>query len=83
MVEYIDLHTYGVPRETQLRALKLLNVVLQGDGRELFRFAHTIMKSRWGKVAEIMSTSKRFSMEQLPSQHCAFSKQIRPPSPGN
>ncbi|KAG5620946.1 hypothetical protein H5410_006164 [Solanum commersonii] len=81
MVEYIDLNTYGVPRETQLRALKLLNVVLQGDRREMFRFAHTIMKTRWEKLAEILSTSKRFSIEQLPSQHCAFSKQVRPPSP--
>jgi len=84
MVEYIDLNTYGVPREThQLRALKLLNVVLQGDRREMFRFAHTIMKTRWEKLAEILSTSKRFSIEQLPSQHCAFSKQVRPPSPGS
>ncbi|XP_004233981.2 tryptophan aminotransferase-related protein 4-like [Solanum lycopersicum] len=81
MVEYIDLNTYGIPRETQLRALKLLNVVLQGDRREIFRFAHTIMKTRWEKLAEILSTSKLFSMEQLPSQHCAFSKQVRPTSP--
>lgn len=83
MVEYIDLNTYGIPRETQLRALKLLNVVLQGDRREIFRFAHTIMKTRWEKLAEILSTSKLFSMEQLPSQHCAFSKQVRPTSPGS
>ncbi|MCE5166956.1 hypothetical protein HAX54_031108, partial [Datura stramonium] len=81
MVEYIDLNTYGVPRETQLRALKLLNVVLQGDRREMFLFAHTTMKSRWEKLGEILSNSKRFSMEQLPSQHCAFSKQVRAPSP--
>ncbi|CAN4078840.1 unnamed protein product [Withania somnifera] len=81
MVEYIDLNTHGIPRETQLRALKLLNVVLQGDRREMFRFGYTIMKSRWEKLEEILSTSKRFSMEQLPSQHCTFSKQARPPSP--
>ncbi|KAM3270674.1 hypothetical protein P3S67_028876 [Capsicum chacoense] len=81
MVEYIDLNTYGVPRETQLRALKLLNVVVRGDKKEMFRFAHTVMRSRWEKLTEILSTSKRFSMEQLPSQHCAFSKQVRPPSP--
>ncbi|KAK6796614.1 hypothetical protein RDI58_004315 [Solanum bulbocastanum] len=47
----------------------------------MFRFAHTIMKTRWEKLAEILSTSKRFSIEQLPSQHCAVSKQVRPPSP--
>ncbi|XP_059281172.1 tryptophan aminotransferase-related protein 4-like [Lycium ferocissimum] len=81
MVEYIDLNTYGVPRETQLRALKLLNVVLQGDRREMFRFAHTTMKSRWEKLTNILSTSKRFSMEKIPSQHCAFSRQVRAPSP--
>ncbi|KAK4360494.1 hypothetical protein RND71_019446 [Anisodus tanguticus] len=81
MVEYIDLNTYGVPRETQLRALKLLNVVLQGDKRVMFRFAHTTMKSRWEKLTEILSTSKRFSIEQLPLQHCTFSKQVRAPSP--
>lgn len=61
MVEYIDLHTYGVPRETQLRALKLLNVVVQGDKKEMLE-----------KLTEILSTSKRFSMEQLPSQHFIF-----------
>ncbi|KAK4710150.1 hypothetical protein R3W88_004663 [Solanum pinnatisectum] len=62
------------------RMVEYIDLNTYGDRREMFQFAHTIMKTRWEKLAEILSTSKRFSIEQLPSQHCAFSQ---PPSPGS
>uniref|UniRef100_A0A2N9IMS8 Alliinase C-terminal domain-containing protein n=1 Tax=Fagus sylvatica TaxID=28930 RepID=A0A2N9IMS8_FAGSY len=35
MLTYMSLSTYGVSRETQLRVLKLLKVVIEGKGREM------------------------------------------------
>ncbi|CDP11450.1 unnamed protein product [Coffea canephora] len=82
MVNYIDLNTYGIARETQLRALKLLNVALQGDGRNFFDFGHETMKLRWQKLRKILSaSSKRFSIQELKPHYCTFSSEIRSPAP--
>ncbi|CAK7346730.1 unnamed protein product [Dovyalis caffra] len=81
MLAYMSLSTYGVPRETQLRVLKLLKVVLEGKGREMFEFGYETMRNRWKKLSKILSISKRFSLQDLEYQNCSFSKTIRGPSP--
>lgn len=83
MLTYMDLSTYGVSRETQLRVMKLLKVVLSGNGREMYEFGHNTMKNRWSKLSKVLSQSKRFSTQKLKPQHCSFSQQIRTPSSGN
>ncbi|KAH1260642.1 Tryptophan aminotransferase-related protein 4 [Glycine max] len=80
MLTYMDLSTYGVSRETQLRVMKLLKVVLSGNGREMYEFGHNTMKNRWSKLSKVLSQSKRFSTQKLKPQHCSFSQQIRTPS---
>ncbi|XP_054816269.1 tryptophan aminotransferase-related protein 4-like [Prosopis cineraria] len=82
MLTYMDLTIFGVARETQLRVLKLLKVVLNnGNGREMIEFGHNIMRSRWMKISQTLSQSKRFSIQQLESQYCSFFQQVRLPSP--
>ncbi|KAI9399221.1 hypothetical protein POPTR_002G063800v4 [Populus trichocarpa] len=81
MLAYMSLSTHGVPRETQLRVLKLLKVVLEEKGREMFEFGYEAMRNRWKKLSKILSISKRFSLQDLEHQNCSFSKIFRAPSP--
>ncbi|XP_047157126.1 tryptophan aminotransferase-related protein 4-like [Vigna umbellata] len=82
MLTYLDMNTMGVSREAQLRALKLFDVVLEGDdGKEIFKFAYSTMRHRWTKLKETISKSKRFSLQKLSSQYCTFFKRERDLSP--
>lgn len=83
MIEYTGLNTMGVSRDAQLRALKLLKVVLEGRGREMFKFGYETMRDRWEKLRETLSISKRFSLQKIEPQHCNFFQKAREPSPGN
>ncbi|KAJ7969772.1 Tryptophan aminotransferase-related protein [Quillaja saponaria] len=81
MLEYINVSIIGVPRETQLRALKLLNAVLEeGERREIFKFAYKTMRNRWERLNNTLSMSKRFSVQKIAPQFCSFQK-VRGPSP--
>ncbi|KAI4346546.1 hypothetical protein L6164_007435 [Bauhinia variegata] len=82
MIAYTTLNTMGVSRDAQLRVLKLLNFVLEEEeGRELFQFGYKTMTDRWIKLKEILSLSKRFSLQQIAPQYCSFFQKIREPSP--
>uniref|UniRef100_A0A2P2KFG4 Alliin lyase n=1 Tax=Rhizophora mucronata TaxID=61149 RepID=A0A2P2KFG4_RHIMU len=82
MLWYLSLNTMGVSRETQLRAFKLLKVVLEGRTRDLFEFGHKTMRNRWEKLSKIVSESNRFSLQKIETQYCSFFQKIRPASPG-
>ncbi|KAJ7969769.1 Tryptophan aminotransferase-related protein [Quillaja saponaria] len=81
MLTYMDLSTYGVSRETQLRVLKLFKVALEGNGREMYDFGYNTMRNRWDKLSKSLSKSKRFSIQQLNPQLCSFSQQVKAPTP--
>ncbi|TKY46072.1 Tryptophan aminotransferase-related protein 4 [Spatholobus suberectus] len=81
MLTYLQLNTMGVSRDAQLRVLKLLDVVLEGDGKEIFQFAYSTMRDRWIRLTQIISESKRFSLQKLSPQYCTFFKRVRDPSP--
>ncbi|XXG56136.1 hypothetical protein AAC387_Pa03g3633 [Persea americana] len=79
---YVDLNTMGVSHDTQLRALKLLKVVLQGGGGgEIFGYGYQVMRDRWMKLSKVLSTSKRISLQKLAPQYCTYFRKIRGPSP--
>ncbi|KAJ8760454.1 hypothetical protein K2173_015121 [Erythroxylum novogranatense] len=81
MGTYLTLNTMGVSRESQLRALKLLKVVLQGEGRQIFEFGHDTMRTRWERFRKIISRSSRFSIQKITSQYCSFFNEVRAASP--
>ncbi|CAJ1953202.1 unnamed protein product [Sphenostylis stenocarpa] len=82
MLTYLEMNTMGVSREAQLRALKLLDVVLHGDDeKEIFQFAYSTMTNRWKRLKETISKSKRFSLQKLSPQYCTFFKRERDLSP--
>lgn len=82
MKSYLQLTVMGVSWETQLRALQLLKVVLQG-GKDIFEFGHETMRKRWERLSKTMSMSKRFSVQKIPPQYCTFFHKVREASPGN
>ncbi|KAL2497035.1 Tryptophan aminotransferase-related protein 4 [Abeliophyllum distichum] len=81
MLKYMQLAELGVSRDTQLRALQLLKVVLEGDGREIFHFAYEKMRDRWENISQIVSLSKRYTIQDIPPQYCNFFEKVRGPSP--
>eukprot|EP00257_Ricinus_communis_P019085 XP_015577968.2 tryptophan aminotransferase-related protein 4 isoform X2 [Ricinus communis] len=80
MQTYLKLNTLGVSRECQLRALKLLKVVLQG-GNAIFEFGQETMRKRWERLSKTVSMSKRFSIQKIPPQYCIYFKKVREASP--
>ncbi|CAL0302990.1 unnamed protein product [Lupinus luteus] len=81
MSTYVGLNTMGISREAQLRALKLFDVALEAEGRELFEFGYTTMRDRWVRLKQVLSKSNRFSLQKLSPQYCSFFKRDRDPSP--
>ncbi|MCL7031590.1 hypothetical protein MKW94_016334 [Papaver nudicaule] len=78
--DYMTLNSMGVSRDTQLRALKLLNVLL-AEGKELFEFGHRTTRTRWESLNKVMSASERFSLQKLTPQHSTYFQNITAPSP--
>ncbi|KAE9617449.1 hypothetical protein Lal_00034732 [Lupinus albus] len=81
MLNYVGLNTMGISREAQLRALKLFDVVLEGEGREIFEFGYTTMRDRWTRLKQVLSKSNRFSLQKLSPQYCSFFNRDRDSSP--
>ena len=83
MSTYVKLNCLGISRDAQLRAYKLLKVVMEGSGREIFEFGHATMKNRWEKLSSALSVSKRFSIQDIAPQYCTFFQTVRAASPGD
>ncbi|KAK1371404.1 Tryptophan aminotransferase-related protein 4 [Heracleum sosnowskyi] len=81
MLTYTDDNTFGVSRDSQLRALKLLKVVLEGDGRSIFKYAYETLRMRWESLSQTISLSTRFTIQELAPRFCTFFETIRGPSP--
>ncbi|XP_043719975.1 tryptophan aminotransferase-related protein 4-like [Telopea speciosissima] len=81
MTTYLKLNTLGVSHETQVRALELLKVVLEDEGKALFEFGHKAIADRWEKLNKIISQSKRFSLQKFSPQYCTYLQDVHRPSP--
>lgn len=84
MNSYISTAEMGISRDTQMRALKLMRAILEGenDGDGIFEYSYNKMRHRWTKLSKIMSLSKRFSLQEIPPLFCNFFNKVRGPSPG-
>ncbi|KAI6689600.1 hypothetical protein NL676_026428 [Syzygium grande] len=81
MAWYLELNTMGVSRDTQLRALKLLKVIVEDGGREIFEFGYRRMTKRWDRLRKTLSMSTRFSLQKIPPENCTFFQKVRDPTP--
>ncbi|KAK2631520.1 hypothetical protein EUGRSUZ_L02799, partial [Eucalyptus grandis] len=78
---YLELNTMGVSRDTQLRALKLLKVIIKDGGREIFEFGYKTMTKRWDRLRKTLSMSNRFSLQKVPPENCTYFQKVREPTP--
>ncbi|KAG6508474.1 tryptophan aminotransferase-related protein 4-like [Zingiber officinale] len=80
---YLKLNSMGVSRDTQLRVLKLVKVIIAKVKKQddIFDFGYTTLSERWSKLNKILSSSTRFSLQKLPPQYCSYFNKIRDPSP--
>ncbi|XP_042516787.1 tryptophan aminotransferase-related protein 3-like [Macadamia integrifolia] len=81
MAGYVDINTMGVSRDTQLRALELLKVILEDGGRAFFDFGYKTLKQRWRRLSQTITSSKHFSLQNLSSQYCTYFQTDHEPSP--
>ncbi|KAK1306787.1 Tryptophan aminotransferase-related protein 3 [Acorus calamus] len=84
MSKYIMLNLFSVSRDTQLRALKLIKVIVDGSkvgGKDIFEFGYSTMNDRWRRLNDVVSKSNRFSLQSLSPQFCTYFQTIRDPSP--
>ncbi|KAK1259825.1 Tryptophan aminotransferase-related protein 4 [Acorus gramineus] len=84
MNNYIQLSLFSVSRDTQLRALKLIKVIVEGSkvgGKDIFEFGYSTMNDRWRRLNDVVSKSNRFSLQSLSPQFCTYFQTIRDPSP--
>ncbi|ESQ33397.1 hypothetical protein EUTSA_v10007588mg [Eutrema salsugineum] len=77
MKTYINLSSLGVSRDSQLRALQLLKVVLGDGGEEIFNFGYKTLKKRWDTLNKIFSMSNRFSLQTIKPEYCNYFKKVR------
>ncbi|KAH1206780.1 Chlorophyll a-b binding protein 3, chloroplastic [Glycine max] len=59
MMIYLRLSTIGVSCDVQLRVLKLLDMAIEGDGKEIFQFTYSTMNDHWIRLKQIIYKSKR------------------------
>lgn len=84
VVFYLNLSTMGVSRDTQLRVLKIIRAIIAkiGGGDDIFEFGYKTMSERWNRLTKLVSTSNRFSLQELAPQNCTYFREMRDPSPG-
>ncbi|KAK3161769.1 hypothetical protein QOZ80_1BG0081170 [Eleusine coracana subsp. coracana] len=81
--EYVQSNIMGASRDTQLRMLGIIKVMLANLHGEddIFAFGHDVMRSRWRRLNAVVSRSRRISLQKIPPQYCTYFKRIREPSP--
>ncbi|KAK8930589.1 Tryptophan aminotransferase-related protein 3 [Platanthera zijinensis] len=83
MLQYLSMNTLSMSVDTQLRMLKIFKVILaelRNEG-DIFKFGYKILNRRWTELNNIMSPSRRFSLQKLSPQYCSYFQKIRDPSP--
>uniref|UniRef100_A0A0A9EBX3 Alliinase C-terminal domain-containing protein n=1 Tax=Arundo donax TaxID=35708 RepID=A0A0A9EBX3_ARUDO len=81
--DYVQMSIMGASRDTQLRMLGIVTVMLANLHGEddIFAFGHDVMRSRWRRLNAVVSRSRRISLQKMAPQYCTYFKRIREPSP--
>ncbi|TXG50222.1 hypothetical protein EZV62_022746 [Acer yangbiense] len=80
MTKYIELNTFGVSRDSQLRAAKVLKVVSKSctepssssEDESFFEFSHHQLATRWKLLRLAVQKSGQFSLPEFSPQNCTF-----------
>ncbi|CAO2183063.1 unnamed protein product [Urochloa humidicola] len=81
--EYVKSSIMGASRDTQLRMLGIVKVMLANlHGKEdVFAFGYDVMTTRWRRLNTIVSRSRRISLQKISPQYCTYFNKVREPSP--
>ncbi|TKW16437.1 hypothetical protein SEVIR_5G299650v4 [Setaria viridis] len=81
--KYVQDSIMGASRDTQLRMLGIVKVMLANlHGEEdIFAFGHGVMRTRWRRLNAVVSRSRRISLQKMAPAYCTYFKRIRDPSP--
>ncbi|TVU35308.1 hypothetical protein EJB05_17192, partial [Eragrostis curvula] len=81
--DYVEANSFGASRDTQLRMLGIVKVMLANlHGEEaIFAFRHDVMRSRWRRLNAVVSRSPRVSLQKIRPQYCTYFKRVRQASP--
>lgn len=82
--DYVQNSIMGASRDTQLRMLGIVKIMLANlHGKEdIFAFGHDVMRTRWRRLNAVVSRSRRISLQRMAPEYCTYFKRIREPSPG-
>ncbi|KAF0918081.1 hypothetical protein E2562_022671 [Oryza meyeriana var. granulata] len=80
---YTEQSIMGASRDTQLRILKILKVILANlhSKEDIFAFGYDVMRSRWRRLNAVVSRSSRISLQKIQPQYCTYFKRTKEPSP--
>ncbi|KAJ9169501.1 hypothetical protein P3X46_017688 [Hevea brasiliensis] len=76
MIKFIEVSSIGVSKESQLRAAKILGVVIEGcqhsASENFFEYSQCLMAERWEKLRDVVKKSQIFSLPKYPQEWCNF-----------
>ncbi|KAK3118934.1 hypothetical protein QOZ80_9BG0710900 [Eleusine coracana subsp. coracana] len=81
--EYVQNSSLGASQDTQLRMLKIVKVILanlRGE-EDMLAFGHDVLRTRWRRLSDIVSRSRRISLQEIHPQYCTYFNRVREPSP--
>lgn len=91
MMQFIELNTIGVAKESQLRASKILQLVSDGyesspdpgSEKKLFDFGRQKLSVRWRKLVDAVQASGIFTVPSFEPALCNFTGEVTENCPGN
>ncbi|TVU00761.1 hypothetical protein EJB05_02098, partial [Eragrostis curvula] len=81
---YLEESSMGDSRDTQLRVLRVLKVVLanlHNGGDDMFAWANGVMAARWRRLRAVLARGGVLSVKKIPPQYCTYYKRVREPAP--
>lgn len=85
VLEYVNLNSIGTSHESNLRMLTIIKAMLAEKEEEpvddIFGFGKKIMSERWKRLNDIVSLTKRFSLQSLDPLSCTYFNTQIDPSP--
>ncbi|VVA38390.1 PREDICTED: tryptophan [Prunus dulcis] len=89
MIKFIELSTIGVSRDSQLRAARILEVIINSSqnpagpesGESFFKISYHLMAERWQLLREAVNKGRFFSLPDFQQGFCQFLNQVSQPQP--
>lgn len=90
MIKFIELSTIGVSRDSQLRAARILEVIINSSqnpggpesSESFFKISYHFMAERWQLLREAVNKGRFFSLPDFQQGFCQFLNQVSQPQPG-